>query len=81
MAETDIGCIDVLPRPILSRELAIHGIERGDVLTPVIMQSPIVAHVAHGATDLYRLQDFTIEKVDALMGGNKDANVLFIESA
>ena len=45
------------------------------------MQRPVVAEVARGASDLHRLQDLAVEQVDALMGGNEDANILLVECA
>ena len=76
MAESVIIGINVLPRPILRGQLAIHRILVGDVLALIILECPREPCVLR--PDLNRLENVALRLVDLLVGGHEDADALLV---
>ena len=78
MAEAVVLGIHVLPRPILSRQLAVLGVQLGDVVALVVTQRPVEALARARCANLNRLQHRAIEQVHVLVRRHEDAHLLGI---
>ena len=76
VTEANIGRAGVLPRPVLRRELAVHGILGRDVLALVVMERPVKAVRLVAGANLDGLENLALGNYDVLVRCHEDADVL-----